>query len=231
MPAEIDRIENLLSFSQLGLHLAKPWRVVVAGPTNVGKSSLINALTGYQRAIVLDQPGTTRDVVTATTAFAGWPIELCDTAGLRATADELESAGVQRANQQAAAADCLVLVFDISQPWNSELQKLVDAWPQAIVVMNKCDLLPAKSDLHGEIPDVVRISAISGQGIDELIKAIISRLIPVEPYPGQALPFTADQIAGLQQAATALRAQNIAAARESLLALLASPVSGNSIAV
>ena len=72
----------------------QPWRVVLAGRPNVGKSSLMNALVGFQRAIVCDLPGTTRDVVTATTAIDGWPIQLADTAGLRETRDEIESAGV-----------------------------------------------------------------------------------------------------------------------------------------
>ena len=66
----------------------QPWRVVFGGPANVGKSSLINALVGYGRSIVHDLPGTTRDALTAATAIDGWPVELCDTAGLRAAVHE-----------------------------------------------------------------------------------------------------------------------------------------------
>ena len=74
--------------------MLEPWKVVLAGAPNVGKSSLINALLGYDRAIVHDTPGTTCDVVTASAAFGGWAVELADTAGLRATIDPLETHGV-----------------------------------------------------------------------------------------------------------------------------------------
>ena len=103
-------IDALLAHRGVGEHLTTPWRVVLAGPPNVGKSSLKNALVGYQRAIVCDLPGTTRDVVATTTAIDGWPIQLADTAGLRDAADELEAAGVARAARALAAADLVVLV-------------------------------------------------------------------------------------------------------------------------
>jgi tRNA modification GTPase len=89
--------------------------VVIAGPPNVGKSSLINALLGYQRAIVFDQPGTTRDVLTATTAIDGWPVELADTAGIREGDDAIETEGVARALAEIRAADLVVEVWDASQ--------------------------------------------------------------------------------------------------------------------
>ncbi len=92
-------IVQLLARAAIGLHLTEPWQVVIAGPPNVGKSSLINAILGYQRAIVFDQPGTTRDVVTALTALDGWPIEFSDTAGLR----EHRSARVGRHGARPAA--------------------------------------------------------------------------------------------------------------------------------
>jgi len=82
------QIEVLLSRQRLGQHLTRPWSVVLAGPSNVGKSSLMNALVGHRRAIVHATPGTTRDAVTARTAIDGWPVELCDTAGLRAAVHE-----------------------------------------------------------------------------------------------------------------------------------------------
>ena len=80
------QIDILLGRVKLGQHLVRPWSVVLAGPVNVGKSSLINALVGYGRSIVHHVAGTTRDAVTAATAIDGWPIELCDTAGLRPAA-------------------------------------------------------------------------------------------------------------------------------------------------
>jgi tRNA modification GTPase len=80
-----DQFAELASWASLGRHLVAPWKVAVAGPPNVGKSSLINALAGYQRSVVSETAGTTRDVVTVQVAFDGWPVELADTAGLRAS--------------------------------------------------------------------------------------------------------------------------------------------------
>jgi tRNA modification GTPase len=215
------RIEILLDRAPLGLHLTQPWRVVVAGPPNVGKSSLVNALVGYQRTIVFDQPGTTRDVVTALTALSGWPIEFCDTAGWRNSNDPLETAGVQRAMQQAGTADCLLLMFDLSQPWTNEQQQLVDQWPQAIIVHNKCDLAKADHRAKDEETSVVT-STITGEGIDLLTRKIVQHLVPIDPAPRTAVPFTVAQVERLQAATAALKAVDAPAARRHLLALLAS---------
>ena len=87
------QIEALLAHAATGLHLIRPWQVVVAGRPNVGKSSLINAIAGYQRAIVHSTPGTTRDIVGVQTAMDGWPVEISDTAGLRETGEKIEQAG------------------------------------------------------------------------------------------------------------------------------------------
>src|SRR5205823_6640829 len=83
---------------------------------NVGKSSLINALAGYQRSIVAPTPGTTRDVVRVPVALDGWPVELLDTAGLRGDAPALEAAGIEQAREQAASADLCVWVLDATVP-------------------------------------------------------------------------------------------------------------------
>ena len=210
-------IEKLLARAWLGLHLTQPWRVVIAGPPNVGKSSLINALLGYERAIVFDQPGTTRDVVTASTALDGWPVELADTAGMRATSDEIESAGVERAMRQVREADCIVLVFDGSLPWTAENQELLASWPGALIVHNKCDL--PTIDAHK--PDGLRTSATTDSGIDELARAIVRRLVPVEVKPGEGVPFTGEQVEQLQLALEAIRGGDLSTARKGLHAMLA----------
>ena len=95
------RLTNCSAGRNWGCISSNPWRVVVFGAPNVGKSSLINALAGYERAIVSPTPGTTRDVVTVTTAIDGWPVQLSDTAGFRETQDELESAGIELATNSA----------------------------------------------------------------------------------------------------------------------------------
>lgn len=209
-------IGQLLHRAPLGMHLTLPWRVVIAGPPNVGKSSLINAILGYERAIVFDQPGTTRDVVTAMTALDGWPVELADTAGLSAGVDPLDRAGIERATAQADAADCVLLVFDASQHWTEEQQNLIERWPTAIVLYNKCDLVASARQHGGQY-----ISAKTGQGIAALSQAIASRLAPNSPQSGEAVPFTHEQLQSLDAAASALRDENLEAAKSILLSMLA----------
>ena len=144
-----ENVETLLARVPLGLHLTQPWRVVLAGRPNVGKSSLMNALAGFQRRSYITSPGTTRDVVTVTTAIDGWPVELCDTAGLHAAGSAVEQAGVARAREALAAADLVLLVFDRSRPWCEADQELLDAVGTAgaarrsSVLHNKSDLPPA----------------------------------------------------------------------------------------
>ncbi len=195
--------------------------VVLAGPPNVGKSSLINALVGYPRAIVHDAPGTTRDLVTAPAALAGWPVELTDTAGLRLTDDPLEAAGVELAQARLSSADTIVLVFDIRQPWDETAKRLTARWPAAIVVHNKSDLAAPGLDWR---PEGICTSATTGHGLGELERAIVEHLVPVEPSAGMAVPFAGRQVECLQHIAAALvRSDTVGA-----LALLAQLVDGGS---
>ncbi len=207
----------LVERSRLGRHLIQPWKVVLAGPPNVGKSSLINALVGYQRAIVHDAPGTTRDVVTAVTALDGWPVELADTAGLRTTADPLETAGVALAEERLAAADAIVLVFDRRAPWDDAARQLAARWPQASVVLNKSDLAPANCPVPST---AICTSAATGQGLAELQQAMVARLVPAEPGAGLAVPFTPRQIACLQDVVAVLERADGPAAGEHLERLI-----------
>jgi tRNA modification GTPase len=209
----LDKLDELQAWSSLGLHLTTPWRVVLAGRPNVGKSSLINALVGFRRAIVHPTPGTTRDVVTAAAAVDGWPIELADTAGMRAEGEQLELAGIQLAQQQAAAADLLILLFDRSQAWNAADEALVTQWPQALRVFNKCDL-PSEASM-ANLPGL-EISAATGVGLDALMAAIASRLVPRPPTSGQAVPFLAAHVQALNELRLALVADDWAAAIRSL---------------
>jgi tRNA modification GTPase len=184
-------VARLLELAPLGEHLTKPWTIVLAGRPNVGKSSLINALVGYERAIVHPTAGTTRDVVSAATAIDGWPLELSDTAGLRPASESLEAAGIELARQRLAAADLAVLVFDASGPWTEQDESLANAWPNALHVYNKCDL-PAAVSIERSA-GTIRTSAIRGEGLDELRDEIASRLVPSPPRPGEAVPFLPEQ--------------------------------------
>ena len=198
-------LTRLTALSRVGLHLTQPWRVVVAGPPNAGKSSLVNAILGYSRSIVFHQPGTTRDVVAALTALDGWPVELFDTAGLRAGGDAIECEGVARALTQMHQADLVLLVFDATAGWTESHRQLAAEWPQSLVVGNKADLL------RDEPPATawqLTTSALTGQGLAELLEAIVRRLVPVSPQPGEAVPFSPEHFTALHAAQAALAAHN-----------------------
>lgn len=216
-------IDDLLARSPIGLHLVEPWRVVLAGPPNVGKSSLINALVGYSRTIVFDQPGTTRDVVTALTALDGWPIELSDTAGLRASDEPLEQAGIALARRKIISADCIVLVFDATQKTPADVKAFIGEFPDSIAVVNKIDL-SSTDEFRSVIAakfnrSPLATSAVTGQGITELAAAIVRRLVPLSLSAGDAVPFTAGQVSQLNSAREALASGDIMAARRAIAEL------------
>ena len=151
-----------------GRMLREGAKVVLAGPPNVGKSSLFNALVGSARAIVSDRPGTTRDAIEAWVDIAGWPVCLVDTAGLRTTADAIEAEGVERAKHLAAAAD---IILDLHDAPPAVLSGETADLPRKIVVLTKCDLLP------GNRPQgLVAVSAVTGEGIERLKGVIVERL-------------------------------------------------------
>ncbi len=141
--------------------------IVLAGAPNVGKSTLMNCLTGKDRAIVSDQPGTTRDFLESTTRINDLPVRLIDTAGLRDIADPIEADGIRRTEQQAASADVVVLVAAPDAP-------AVDVKTDAPVirVWNKVDIQSAPNDR--ELP----VSGLHGTGIDQLRARIVAACPP-----------------------------------------------------
>jgi tRNA U34 5-carboxymethylaminomethyl modifying GTPase MnmE/TrmE len=129
----------------------------------------------------------------------------------------LDRAGIQQAAAQADAADCLLLVFDASQPWTDEQQNLIKRWPTAAVVHNKCDLVTSAQQHAGQF-----VSAKTGQGIESLARAIINRLVPDPPPPSdEAVPFTREQLQSLDKAGSALRDDDLELAKSILLSMLA----------
>jgi tRNA modification GTPase len=224
LPSARQQLAALLARADLGCHLTNPWRVVLAGLPNVGKSSLINALVGYQRAIVHPAPGTTRDVVAATTALEGWPVELRDTAGLRTGGHPVEQAGVARARDELRSGDLVLLIFDAGQPWSSAAEALRRSRPDALVVHNKCDLPAAPGVAAGanpQRPPGVSTSALTGEGLDRLIRVLVARLVPHPPLPGDPVPFTAEQCQRLRFALAALERNDRTSAEEALEMMLA----------
>jgi tRNA modification GTPase len=193
-------LAQLARYATVGQRLTRPWRVAVAGAPNVGKSSLVNAMAGFQRSVVAATPGTTRDVVTTRIALDGWLIELADTAGLRTQTESLEEQGIRRAKAAAASADLVLWVLDVSAP---------AVWPEEdieriLYVINKIDLPPAWEG--GE--NTVRVSARTGAGLAELCTALVAQLVPHTPPPGAAVPFTPRLCDGLAEAQRILAASD-----------------------
>ncbi|MBY0228210.1 MAG: 50S ribosome-binding GTPase [Gemmataceae bacterium] len=168
----------------VGMHLTTPWRVAVAGPPNAGKSSLVNALAGYQRAIVSPTPGTTRDAVRALVALDGWPIELIDTAGQRDAASPLEEAGIAAARAAIAEADLVLWVVDGSIGPMRPIGPIRPIAAPTLRVANKCDLARG---------DGLAVSALTGEGLETLAAVIVAALVPEPPPPGAGVPFLPDQ--------------------------------------
>ena len=169
LEALLDRTERLLDellrSYRLGELLRDGVRVVIGGRPNAGKSTLLNALLGQDRAIVSPVPGTTRDQIEAEAEIEGLRFRFVDTAGLRATADEIEAEGVRRAQQAIAAADVLVYVFDLTvglapeeQAYLTRLRTEQPALP-VIVVGNKQDLLETEPTLPALDRPVLALSA------------------------------------------------------------------------
>jgi tRNA modification GTPase len=209
-------LDALIERGAIGLRLLCGWKVVIMGRPNVGKSRLLNALCGFHRAIVDGAPGTTRDVVAFQTAFGGWPVELADTAGLRASADAIEQLGVERTRQALGVADLVVLVLDRSEGLLPIDRQLMVATPGALVVANKSDLPAAwqADDSSLGIEGVVTVSAERGDGVDELVGTISKRLVPNPPLPREAVPFRRDQLEVLRKARDDLLAGRADAAAE-----------------
>lgn len=170
-----------------GRRLTQPWRVALVGRPNAGKSSLLNALAGFSRAIVHTVPGTTRDLVTIETSLDGWPTELCDTAGLREAEDAVEQAGVALAEAAAASADVVVLVLDGSQPACDVEEQLHRRRPDAVCAINKCDLPSAEQPPWVAQAKPISVSARQSIGLDSLTTEIVRRFGPFPP-PGAAVP-------------------------------------------
>lgn len=236
----ITLLAKLASRSRLGLHLTTPWRVVFAGAANVGKSSLINEVLGYERAIVFDQPGTTRDVVTATTAIDGWPVVLSDTAGLRLpgdnTDDSIEAEGIALSHQQMSTADLVLLVVEgeaVLRDPKSTIDTLRE-WHHyhinagaTVVVLSKCDTLRdeaierAMHHIEQSTPwPIVPTSVFDDWGIDELLWCIACELVPSLPPAGSGVPFTDELCGVIAEALECLESQDTYAAAVNLRGML-----------
>jgi len=172
--------QQILATADRGELLRTGLKVAIVGRPNVGKSSLLNAWSRSDRAIVTDLPGTTRDVVDSQLVVGGIPIQVLDTAGIRETEDVVEKIGVQRSRQAAQSADLVLMVIDASVGWiekDAEIYKTISDCP-VILVINKIDLTPQDSVtpqpiLTHESIAIVKTAASQQQGIEDLEAAIL----------------------------------------------------------
>lgn len=210
------RLGGLLATANQGRLLREGVRTVLAGAPNAGKSSLLNRLLGFDRAIVSDQPGTTRDTIEEGLSLEGFPLRLVDTAGLRGeTGDQIEEAGMTRTRAQLADADLIVEVTDASQPPGTSLPLSEETAGKWVQVLHKSDLPrhPAWEKAEG-----VPVSSLTGEGLE----ALRARLVEVITRGGAAF----------EQSEVAVNARHQAcleSARDSLGAAMAELQAGTSV--
>jgi tRNA modification GTPase len=180
-------ISALLTTADQGRILREGVRVVIYGATNAGKSSLLNRLLGYDRVIVSDMHGTTRDTIEETVNLDGVPIRLLDTAGLRTSISELEREGIARTEKSLQIADLRLHISDRSTPKPPHFQERT-CGSNEIVVLNKSDL-PENSDWKD--CHALRISCLTGDGLPELQKEILTRITKQNLKPVSTLAINA----------------------------------------
>ncbi len=206
----IGRLERLLTTFDRGKVLRSGVPAVILGRPNVGKSSLLNALLGYDRAIVTEIPGTTRDTLSEKCELGGVLLQLEDTAGVRDTADTVERLGVDRSEQAAARAALALAVFEGSEPLTEDDRRVIDLAKQCgkrIAILNKSDLPAAlsPSDFAADFDAVCVLSAKAQTGLEDLGDAV-QALFPMPEVPAGEILTNARHADAIRRALESLRA-------------------------
>jgi tRNA modification GTPase len=201
------QVSKIIATADKGELLRTGLKVAIVGRPNVGKSSLLNAWSRCDRAIVTDLPGTTRDVVESQLVVGGIPVQVLDTAGIRQTEDRVEKIGVERSLKSAFAADLVLLTIDASTGWTAadrEIYEQVQHRP-VILAINKIDIKNAESVQYpDEISQVVKTAAAHNQGIEALEQAILETVKAGIQASDMDLAINQRQAAALTRAKTAL---------------------------
>ncbi len=180
----IGRMEGLMEQGRQGVLLSEGANIAIIGPTNVGKSSLLNRLSGEDAAIVTDIPGTTRDLLRVDLVLDGLPVRLVDTAGSRESGDPIEMEGMRRAQSEATKANLVLEVCDLAA---KQAPTLAFGHDRTIVVENKIDLIGVAAGVAPGVDRTVRLSCLTGEGVDALKKMIKEQV----GFSGEASAFSA----------------------------------------
>ena len=183
LDASIARLESIVSISEQRKGLIDGFKIAIIGKPNVGKSSILNALLAYDRAIVSNKAGTTRDTIEESVNFGGVLVRFVDTAGIRTSTDEIEKIGIEYSKKAANDADIIIAVFDASKDKSKEddeIIKLLASYEKTkILVLNKCDLnlefptnslpnepikISAKDDITGLKKEIKKLASFEQSG-------------------------------------------------------------------
>ena len=184
LTSALTELERLLESHERGKLMTGGIPAAIAGRPNAGKSSLLNALLGYDRAIVTAIPGTTRDTIEEKLRIGRLTLRLIDTAGIRDTDDEVERLGVERSRAAMSKAELVIAVVDGSGEITDEDREVIaqaEAAPKGIVVLSKRDIAEPDAEITTALP-VVSLSSITGDGMDEL-ERVIAEQFPLPEVP------------------------------------------------
>ena len=200
-------LELLLRSFERGRTLNSGIPTAIIGLPNAGKSSLLNALLGYERAIVTEVPGTTRDTVEERVQLGGVMLRLIDTAGIRETEDRVERLGVERSLAAAKHAELVFAVIDGStadEPGQEIILQTAEQAKHGIVILSKADLTRKKEQVKTDLP-VLHLSSLSGEGV-ELLEKQIAELFPLPAVPAGEILTNARQADAVKRAAESMEA-------------------------
>lgn len=206
-------LERLSLTCDVGTHLTLPWNIQLAGPPNVGKSSLMNRFLGFQRAIVHPSAGTTRDLIQGVTSLEGWPVRFTDSAGIRdfdPSVSQIEQTGIERSLEAARQMDLILLIMHPGQGFQAVHQTFENTWPEKCLrVLNHCDTIsPQNAERLAQTLRAIPVSAVSGDGINKLLDQVIAKLVPHPPKTGEPILFRPEITEQVKESLRELRLGN-----------------------